>query len=130
MAQRQFEQSFLKRRAVTCFLMDDGLTRRFEQRSVADSRRAGGFAGPATQAALDATFETRGLGVEPAFSDGPHQEDSPARAVVFIAELLISRAGRQTQSAVNAAQYFLRFGVKRDLKRISHISENPGGASC
>jgi hypothetical protein len=92
MAQRQLEQSLLKRRAATPLLVQDRLARRFEQRSVSDSRRTGCFAGAATQAEIDVAFETRGIGLKPAFGDGAHQENAPARAVVFIAELLISRA--------------------------------------
>src|SRR5262249_34485700 len=115
-AQRQFEQSILKRRAATGLLFQNRLARRFEQRSVADSRRAGRFAGAAAQAEIDVALEAGGIGVEPALGDGAHQKDSPARAVVFIAELLVGRAGGQAESAVNAAQQFLRFGAKRDLK--------------
>jgi hypothetical protein len=61
-------------------------------------------------------LEAGGIGAETAFSDGAHQEDSPARAVVFIAELLIGRAGWQTKAAVDAAQNLLHLGVERILK--------------
>src|SRR5262249_54635450 len=96
-------------------LVDDCLARRFEQRSVADSRRTCCFACAAAQAEIYVALEARGIGVEPAFGDCAHQEDSPARAVIFIAELLIGRAGGQAEPTMNAAQQFFSFGAERDL---------------
>jgi hypothetical protein len=54
--------------------------------------------------------------VEFAFGDSTHQIDSPAGAVVFVANLLIGLTGRQAQPAVNATKNLVHLGVERCLK--------------
>ena len=71
-----------------------------EQAAVFDARRAGGFAVAAGQAAVEMGLRPRRDIVT--FEQLPDQVDAPARAVAFVAEFKIRRAGRVAESAMHA----------------------------
>ena len=105
MPQRELEHTFLKRAAwVGSFLFEQIFARGFEQEAVIHARRTSRFAGAATQTQINVLLIRRRTGFEAAFGDGAHQVNASARAVVFVAQLLIGRTRRQTQAAMYAAQ--------------------------
>ena len=71
-----------------------------DQRAEIDSRRAGGFAIAAGQATVQVPL--RRARWRMAFEHLLDQIDSAARAVQFVAQQLIGRAGRQAKTAVHA----------------------------
>lgn len=89
--------------AVPRVLLLDFDTERFDQPAILHARRAGRFAAPAVEAEIQMSADLVGQ-FQPAVGDRPHQIDSPARAVVFVAGLQIRRARGGAQTAVDAVQ--------------------------
>lgn len=116
MLQRQPQQEFLKSTAFFRAVFVDGFARVFKQVAVIDSRRTGRFAGSAAETKINVTGERLRLNVQLAFGDGAHQINASARAVVFVADLLIGRASGQTQAAMNAAQNLVHLSVESSVK--------------
>lgn len=89
--------------------------RRFEQESIADACRTSRFARSAAEAEIDMPGKSLRIRRQSPFSDGAHEIDPSARTVILIAELQICRAGGETQTAMNAAEQFIRFGIKSGM---------------
>ncbi len=88
-----------------------------DQPAVLDSRRAGGLATAAVEAQIEVFFDF-GAELEPAVDNRPHEIDSPARAVVFVARFEISRTGGSAQTAMHAVEKFLIVNLAPDPRRI------------
>ena len=67
---------------------------------IVNPRRAGGFAGATSQAAIEMQLGGRACRI--AFQHRLYQVDSPARTVIFIAEQLVSGAGCSAETAMRA----------------------------
>jgi hypothetical protein len=88
-----------------------------EQVVIVDAGRAGGFAVAARQAAIQMQLCLRGW--RRALEHLLDQVDAPARAVEFVAEQLIGRARRVTETAMHTgAQDFFRLGGAGQLSRL------------
>ena len=113
-AEQRRGQSFLQhatQRALVGRSLDplvDDAPADLHQVAVLHTRRAGGFAVAASQAAVEMQLRLARRRV--AFEHLLHQVDAPARAVEVVAEQLVSRAGRSAEAAVHALAQN-RFGL-------------------
>ena len=79
----------------------DGDLERFNDPPVLNSRRTGGFTGPAVETEIKVVANL-GTQADPTVRDGPHQVNSTSRAIVLVRSLDVSGTARGAKSAMNA----------------------------
>src|SRR5712664_3727561 len=79
-----------------------GGSRRLQKLPIRHSARTYRLARPAPETLIDVLLNARIVRRHRSFEQRPHEKDSPARTVVLVLEIQISRARLQTESAVHA----------------------------
>jgi hypothetical protein len=81
----------------------------FQQLTILDTSGTHLFTRPATKTTIDVSAECIGCIWQAAFSNGAHQIQPAARAVIFVARDYVSWASFEAEPAVNAGKQFLFF---------------------